>query len=205
MAVLRLEAFKLLAATIAAAVPGLELVLFQRQGGKKECTPNLAVTPVGKFRYEPDQEQEYFVPNASHVVLNVGRHEGAVQLRLAAASPTELAETQQQILDLFLGTEGHPGVLLTPVTACEALGKVLAAWELEDDEWDFGKAFDNRFESVILLTGLIPALVTRPGVYAIEHLQLGLTGDFATPFTPSTFTGLDVVEVQQDGSFVPVP
>lgn len=203
MAVVRLEAFKTLQARIAQDIPDLEQVLVQRDPGKTECLPSLVITPV-RFRYYPDQEESRFIPDRSHLVVNVGRHEGIVQLRLTAPNLTKRWEYEQRLLDVFLGTEGHPGVLLTHVTACPALGDVLAAWELEDDEWDNAKAFDNRYESVIVLTGIIPALVTRAGVYPVEHLQLGLSVATNVNTTLASATGVDFVEIQADGSFLPV-
>lgn len=202
MPVVKLEAFRTLEAAIKAEIPELEIVMIQRAQGKKECMPNLVITPVG-FRYEPDQEEDVFVPDASHLVLNVGRHEGIVQLRLTAGSVVERAEFEERLLNLFFATEGHPGILLTQVTACPALGRFVAAWELEEEQWDDAKAFDMRFESVLVLNGVIPALVTRAGVYEIKHLQLALTNTLDPEEAPSTLDGAEVVEVLSDGTIVP--
>lgn len=208
MPVVRLEAFRALEERLKSVLPlEVETILIQRPGSKKECNPSLTIMPV-RFRYIPDQEENHFVPDAKHLVVNVGRHEGTVQLRIAATSLQQRAELEQAVLDLFLGTEGHPGVLLTTIVSCPALGKVLAAWELEDDEWDSAKAFDNRYESVITLTAIIPALVTRDGVYAVNELHLGLTSDFDTPITPAVFDAgviVKVVAINPDGSLSPLP
>jgi len=205
MAVVRLEAFRALQRAIEAAIPGLEIVLVQKASGA-ECLPNLVITPV-RFRYIPDQEEIVFEPDNQHIVLNVGRHEGTIQFRIAATNLQKRYELEQALLDVFLGWEGHPGVLSTQVTACPSLGNFLASWELEDDEWDNAKTFDNRYESVLVITGIIPALVTRGGVPTVQQLQFGLTADFEKTFTPTTFTaanGVELVQITESGTIAAI-
>lgn len=208
MAVVRLEAMRALQKAIVDAVPEfgdgqMHVVISQAPPNKKLCLPSLVIDPV-RFRYLPDQESEHFEPDPARLVLNVGRHEATVQLRLAAATPFERYELQDKLVDLFLRTEGHPGVLMTPVSACPALGEFLASWEMDEDEWQDEKVFDVQYWGMVTLTGVIPALVTR-GVHRMEDIRLGLTGDFETAFgsanVAASSSTVEVVRINEDGTF----
>lgn len=201
MAVVKLEAFKRLQAVIAAAVPTLkDIILVRRKAGVQECIPNLVITPI-RLRYMPDQEEELPNTNPSSVVIDVGNFEGLVQLRLSTSNLADRWDFEQKITDLFLATEGHPGVLITPVTACAQFGKFVASWELDDEEWSDAKASDGRFESIIVLNACIPALATRTA-HTIQELRLGITGDMEGAFSPDTFAApeVEIVEVNSDGT-----
>jgi hypothetical protein len=208
MAVVRLEALRGLKAALAAAVPEVpvgDIIVGQAAPGRKICFPSLAIDPV-RFRYEPDQALEVNEPSPDRLVVSVGRFVATVQLRLVASNLSARYEIEQKLLDLFLGTEMRPGILLTTITTCPALGDFLAAWELDNDEWHNEKSFDTNFGAELVVTGLIPALVTRRGTYAIDYLRLGLTNDFDTAFTAATIgdAPTEVVQVNEDGSFTRV-
>lgn len=208
MPVLKLEALRALQASILAAVPDLagHIYVGQVPPNVKLCDPTLVVHAV-RWRYQPQQEVEHLASEASTtVVFNVGRHIATVQLRLYTSTPAKRYEYQELISNVFLGTEGHPGVLLTTVTAYPALGNYLAAWELQEEEWEDEKVFDSQYWGITVLNGIIPALVTRANVYTIDELRLGLTADFETVFTGSTFessTSVEVVKINEDGTLTP--
>lgn len=200
MAVVKLECFKQLQAAIAAAAPGLETVLVRRKNGVAECIPNLIITPL-RLRYVPDQEEERPNSNPSSIVIDVGNFEGLVQLRMTTTSLGDRYEHEQRIHDLFLSPEGHPGVLMTPVTTCPQYGAFMASWELDDEEWSDAKASDGRYESVIVLNACIPALATRIA-HTIRELRLGVTSEMDAEFTPSTFAepAVELVQINSDGT-----
>ena len=207
MAVIKLEALRALVRAIEAAVPTLTMHTYAGQAppSKAICLPSLAIMVSGAG-YEANQETVAFSETGSSIcVFNVGMHKLNVQLRLACATLGERYEIENKIINAFLATELHPGVLLTTVTACEDLGDFLAAWELEGSEWRDEKAFDNQYWSVTEVLGQVPALVTRTGVYTIDELKLGLTEDFSA-FTSETFdtsSNVEVVEINEDGSITP--
>ena len=201
MAVVRIEALRGLGAALRCAIPSLPPICFGQQPANKALKfPSLAIDPR-QWKYHPDQAAETHEPSPNAVVMNVGRHQADVEIRIGAATLFERYELEQKILDLFLGTPGHPGVLLTQITACESLGDWTAAWELESDEWRDERAFDRQFYSLIMITGIIPALVTRRGAYTINQLQLGL--DLSGPTSTLPLSDLDVVQINQDGTISP--
>lgn len=203
MAVIRLEALRELERRIVCAIPELtgQVCLGQQAAGKVDTYPSLSIDPI-RWRYQPDQADDHHAPAPDRLIVNVGRHESTVQLRLVCATPVQRTEIEQKLLDLFLEEPLHPGVLITYVLPCPEYGEFVAAWELEEDEWADDRAFDNQFASLIVCTGVIPALVTRRDAYRISDLRLGL-GDIdseaPTPFVSSP--SVEVVRVNQDGSF----
>lgn len=214
MAIIRLECLRELERRIKQAIPELEthVLIGHALPGKTMCFPALVIDAV-RFRFEADQDWEVFEPTPDKLVENVGRHVATVQLRLAVATAGERYDYQDKLTNLFLSTPGHAGILLTRVTACEALGAFVAAWEMDDDEWQDEKVFDSVFWDVMTLTGQIPALVTREGVFRIDDLRLGLTHEFAdgdsddTIFTADTMDdspAAEVVRINEDGTFTHV-
>lgn len=207
MAVVRIEAITQLAKAIGLVLPELagRICLGQADPRKPLAFPSLAIDPV-RWVYHPDQALEVF--ESTHaVVINVGRHQGDVQLIVGAATLAERWTMEQTLIDLFLSTPLHPGILITPVTACEHLGPFKAVWELESDEWRDERAFSQAFYSQLMLTATLPALVTRHETYTIDQLQLGL---HVTP-TPNdgdppaiTDTTVELVTVNEDGTITAV-
>jgi len=204
--IVRLEALRQLEALILCRIPELKgrICVGQATSPHELEFPSLTLLPR-KFVYHPDQADESFSPGPGCVVFNVGRHEGELHLRLGATSLYQRARLEQLLIDLFLETPLHPGVLFSQVTACENLGPFTAAWEFEDDEWRDEGAFDAQFYSQITLAAIIPALVTRRGVYDITKLQLGL--DFSTEGDPPAITDpqVELVTINQDGTLGPAP
>jgi hypothetical protein len=204
MAVVRLEALKGLACAITDAIPELRnrICLGQADPRKDLQFPSLNIDPI-RYKYDPNQAQERHEPSVECVVMQVGAHAGTLQLRLITKTSDERAVLEQKIIDLFLETPLHPGVLLTVISSCPSLGDFLAAWEFDTDEWDDEGVFNGHFYSVIALAGILPALVTRGSSHTIEQLQLGLTHDFDAEFNPTTFNTsalVEVVEINQDGT-----
>ena len=206
MAVVRLEALRGLAAALATVLPGIPIEVGQIAPAKRLSYPSVAIVPT-KWRYWPEQEDTQRDDLPSSIVVNVGRHETTVQLMVAAATPQKRAELEQTIFDLFLGTELHPGVLLTQVTSITALGSFTAAWELEADEWRDEMAFSDQWWTMVEVTGIIPALVTRGSVYTIDHLRLGIAYDLAATIDADPFettSDVEVVEINEDGTLTAV-
>lgn len=210
MAVIRLDALDALAQAIACGVPALSgaICVGQADPSHELAFPSLAIKPI-RWTYSPHQAEEHFDPAPDRVVMDVGYWEGDVQLILGAKTAFRRYELEQQVIDLFLSKPLAPGVLDTPVLACrDKLGEYIASWELESDSWEDNAAFDQEFFSTIIVTGVLPALVTRKGSYTIEQLQLGLTEELGLAADPATFNTLpeiEVVQVQSDGSIQPVP
>ena len=142
MAILRHHALSQLAECIAEHVPALKgrICAGPAESPQRLSFPSLSIIPV-RFRYFPDQAATHQTVGATSVVLNVGRHEGTVQLRLGAQTHRQRTELEERVLDVFLGQLGRPGVLLTTVPLCH---DATVAWELDTDEWDSEKAFDKK-------------------------------------------------------------
>lgn len=166
--------------------------------------PCLAIVP-SKFHLETAQERIHSEPDPTIAVFNVGRWYCTMQFRLACATPAEQYRLEQKLADLFMQREGAAGLLMTEA-ADPMLGDYLAAWELDDAEWNDDMAFSSQHWAVTTFTGAIPALVTRTGMYMINTLKLGLTQGFEAAFTAATFTtsrNLRVVQVAEDGTITP--
>ena len=208
MAVVKIEALKYLADLLKAAIPELEgkICVGQAMPNHDLAFPSLAIVPVGRWRFIPDQDGDDtgVSPLPDRVVMNVGRHDVTIQLQLACATQDQRYELEQQIERFFLGTELHPGVVFGAVNACEDdVGEFVASFMLDDSEWQDGKAFQQQSWSYIDVLASIPALVTRAGVYTMNEIQLGLTEVFSPNPTSATFTTDATIErivVQDDGS-----
>jgi hypothetical protein len=201
----RIEALRSLADAISGVTPGLSPCVGQVPPGKMQAFPTVAIVP-STWKYMPEQAEERYDPAPDRVVMNVGKHEAIVQIRIGSTSPGARYDLEQKILDVFLSGELHPGVLMTTITNCEELGPFQASWELEDDHWQDEHAFDGQFWTLIQITGSLPALVTRTGAHTIEQLQLGLAqSDVAV--NASNFNSepdVTVGQVNEDGSFTPL-
>jgi len=209
MAVLRYEALRLLAACISDAVPALrgKICAGPAESPKKLTFPSLSLLPVS-FKFMPDQAAEPYqlgdpdttVHVDGKVLLNVGRHEGLIQLRLGAQTARLRAELEEQILAVFLGRPGSPGVLVTAVPQCH---NATVAWELDTDEWVNERAFDKKWYSLMTITAQLPALVTRGSVYTIEELRITLTDDLSLPIAQVPADQQETIDVAQDGTITP--
>lgn len=204
MAIVRLEALSQLRTRITCAVPALKdrVCVGQAPGSREIRWPSLAINPV-RWSYVPDQALQHSAPAPDRAIMNVGRHEATVQLRLGASDLHTRMALEQEIVDLFLSTPLHPGVLLTDVVACPL--EFTAAWELGEDEWRNELAFDKAYYSITTITGIIPALVTRLDAWTIDQLQLGSAVN--DDFGDSTFgpPGVEVVRIAEDGTITPAP
>lgn len=210
MAVIKLEALQRLKEAIEVGVPELcgRIHAGVSPPNHRQEFPCLTINVVGRWRYEPEQEQEFSEPAvvANTLVVCVGEWQGTIQLVLQTATLDERYVLEQQLTDLFLSTEGHPGVLLTVVTNCPELGDFLASWEFDDVEWDDEMVFDARIGATIVCTGLVPALITRGDVHTITDLRLGL-GDLGSNSAAGTFVSTEtvaVVSVSENGDLTKV-
>ncbi len=201
MAVLRIEVLKILAECIANKVPALRnrICAGPAESPKKLGFPSLAIIPV-RFRYFPDQASEYRDPGPGRACMNVGRHEGTVQLRLGAQTHIRRSALEDAILDVFLEREGAPGVL---VTAIPNVLDATVAWELDTDEWENERAFDKKWYSILTVMAQLPALVTRGSAHTMEEIRLTLTEDLTTPIEQLPAGDQETVLIGADGSITP--
>jgi hypothetical protein len=214
--VVKLDAIKSLVATIAAGVPELAdrqdtsgnpvhpIKVVQVPPDQKLKFPSLAIVPA-RFRFEPNQERVHAEPTAETAVINVGRWVCTMQFRLGCATFNDRYVLEEKLSSLFMAREDAPGVMLTQVVE-PALGDFTAAWELDDSEWEDEMAFSSQNWAMLVFTGVIPVLVTRPGIYPIDTLRVGFTHDFETAFADNftTHGNLKVVQVAADGTITTV-
>ena len=207
MAVVKLEGLRHLAELIACDVPELNGMICVDQAAPSHRLefPSMSIR-IERSKYWPDQEDIHYECSPNSVVLNVGRHIQELRLRLGASSSSQRGAIEQKIINLFLVTDGHPGIIFSQLTACSELGPFTAAWELEDEDWQNEKAFDRQLYSELKITGILPALVTRRGVYNMNQIQLGLDiGPMVDPTSdPPEFSTLEVIQINEDGTFSPV-
>lgn len=199
MGCVKLESMMALAAFIECAVPELRdrVCVGQAEAGHELELPSLAIIAPSRWRYSPEQADDVHSPDSARAVFDTGRHLATIQLRLGAATTGERYELEAKVLALFLGGgavddvngELHPGVLRTPVTTLPEYGTWMACWELDDEEWDDEKAFDQEFYSVIVVEGVVPALVIKQGVYPLRELRTSVTDlDTGAEIAASTLT-----------------
>ena len=203
MSVIRIRILEILACYIQDAIPELrcKVIAGPAEAPQKLQFPHLSITAI-RYKFFPDQEELWHEqPTTSCAVLRVGRHEGFVQLRLGATTHRKRAYLEQKLLDLFLVQQGRPGILVTQIPDCF---DATVAWELEGDEWENEKAFDKSWFSILTVTVQVPALVTRPGVYSIEELRVGLTEDLDSPVDLIPTSAIEETIVNEDGTMTPV-
>lgn len=205
MAVLRIAAFEKLAACIRAYIPELSTAVCPGPAAPSHRLhfPSLAISPL-RFRYQPEQAKEWKHLNFATTVFEVGKHEAQIELRLGAKNHYQRAAIEEKLIHFFLRTPGSPGVVVHRIHDCF---DALVAWELEDEEWEPEKIFDEKWYSILTITGQIPALVCRDDAYTINELQLGLTQDLSTAFTNltiSTSSSVELVEIGEDGTVTPI-
>jgi len=212
VSVVRVCALESLRDALVEAIPALDghVCIGQPDSNHSAGWPNVTLLAM-KWAWVPFQEAEVGSPEGvpSTVVYSVGEHEAPVQIRVEAATPLERDTLAGQIVDVFIGAQTEdgyprPGILMTDVTDCGVL-PWRAAWELENDELVYMPIMDRHYEAVIELTGIIPALVTRLGVYTIDELRLGLSS-LTVSVDADTFTppNVEVVSIAEDGTISPV-
>lgn len=201
MAVIRSHAMKLLAECIALYVPELKgkIGAGPCEAPQQRQWPHLNIWPI-RFTYHPDQAAWHKDLGPSRAVMNVGRHEGIVQLRLGANTHERRLDLEEKVLSVFLRTPGRPGVLVTPVPDCH---DATVAWELDTDEWENELAFSKKWFSILAVLVQIPALVTRDGAYSMEELRLTLTSDLTTPIDDVPASQQETAELLEDGTVTP--
>lgn len=204
MAIVKLDAITALVAAISAAVPALngKITVHQAVPSKVESFPNLAIVLAGRFPFEPHQRALEVDLGGNVVVWNVGAHSGPVQWRVSATTSKERIALEAALIDFAMSRIGSPGIVVVPVVASAQLTWV-AAFEYEDSTWMDQRAQEREYEAVLTFTGVFPALVTESPVYDTTTLLLGLTQDFATAFTPSTFPSVGLVRIHDDGTVTP--
>jgi hypothetical protein len=207
VSIVRLEALRFLARQIEAGVPELsgKTRVVQVPPEQQLDFPMLVVIGAN-FRRITENTDEHSRPTNSTLCVCVGHWDVTVQLRLAHATQGQRDELADKIDKLFDQREGAPGVLVSRVVACKDVGPFFASWEQDSSSWDDEAAFSSQYWSTCTLTGWVPVLVVRNGVYNLDHLQLGLTKEFDVPATSAAFDTMPgVVEVHEDGTITPVP
>ena len=209
MGVVKTQSLSGFAAALATAVPALagKITIQQEVPATLETYPNLAIILPSRLPFEPLQQELVADLGGNVVLYNVGAFEGPLQLRLVATSRKERATLEDAIQNWMLSREGSPGVQVVRVIDVDNPAMTwVAAFEMDDEMWDDSAAMTREYESIATLNVVLPALVTRSPVYDLNTLILGLTSDFSTVFTPSTFgpPGVELVSINQDGTITPV-
>lgn len=197
MSAIRTHAIRLLRDLIAYYVPELKgkICAGPAESPKMRQWPHLSITPI-KFVYYPDQASEHKELGSTRVIMNVGRFEGTVQLRLGAATTDKRADLEEKVLSVFLRTPGHPGILFAEVPAVH---DAIVAWELLDDAWQDEMAFEKKWFSILTVTMQLPALVTRDSVYTIDDLRTSLTEDLTTDAADLPASDVETVKIDEAG------
>lgn len=202
--VVKLDALNALAAAIAAAVPALvgKITIQQEPPATIESFPNLSIILAGRPQFSPADRELQQDLGGGVVVWNVGAWEAPLQMRLVTTNKIDRAKLEQQIVDYALSREGAPGIVVVPVVSATSIHWT-AAFELEDNgQWMDQRVIEREFETVLTFNAVIPALTVQSNVYQIDKLVLGLTSDFTTQFTPTTFAppAVELVVINQDGT-----
>lgn len=206
MSIVRLEALRLLGDQIARGVPELAENVRIVQVPPEQAVKFPELVAIGSnYRRINEKSDEHSRPTDSTLCMCVGHWEVTVQLRLAHATKGQRDELSEKITQCFDQREGAPGVLVSRVVTCLDVGPFYASWDMDNASWDDEMAFSSQYWSTTTLTGWIPALVIRDGIYNLDHLQLGLTRDFSIPATSAGFETIPrIVEINPDGTVTPV-
>lgn len=215
MAVIKIKALQRLADLVACEIKELKgsICAGPATNNHQLGFPSLSIVPE-RFSFIPNQPSEYnYVtkqdrcPSPVTVVMDVGRWEGEIVMRLGAKTPFKRYELEHQIEQLFLGdvtgaspdalARFRPGILLVDVPECN---DARIAFELQNDTWRDEKVFANKWFSELRILAQIPALVPWKPVYTIDTLQLSLTEDLETAVPDS-----ETVQINADGSITAVP
>jgi hypothetical protein len=198
MSVIKTHAIRALRNHITCRVPELvgKVCAGPAESPKLRTFPHLSITPV-RFSYWPNQMEVHKHLGAAAALMDVGRFEGLIQLRLGAQTTDRRAYLAEKITNLFLETEGRPGILLTTIEDCHDM---TVAWELGDDEWQDEQAFAKKWFSILTVTAQIPALVKKDGVFTIEDLRLSLTEDLTEDFDEIPASEIETVTIDEDGT-----
>ena len=215
MSVIKIKALQRLADVIGCAIKELKgsICAGPSTNNHQLSFPSLSIVPE-RFSFLPNQPTEYnYVtqqarcPSPVTVVMDVGRWEGEIVLRLGAKTPFKRYELEHKIEQIFLGdvtgaspdtlARYRPGILLVDVPECD---EARVAFELRNDTWRDEKVFSNKWFSEMRILAQIPALVPWRPIYTIDQLQLSLTEDLET-INPASET----IEIASDGSITAVP
>jgi len=204
--VVRLDAFEQLASVIGSMVPELagNICAWPSEPTHRLGTTSLAINPT-RFRYQAAQAGVLATPDYATQIEVVGQHQVDIELRLNAPTMRQRAILEDKVLQVFTSQELSPGILSFTMSGCWS---AVAAFQLSGEDWAGERVFDKKWYTTIDITGFIPALVTRGGVYTIEQLRLGLmhdaTGELDATRTPATFLtddDIEVAQVEEDGTY----
>jgi len=155
--------------------------------------PGLRVIPRGAFKLEIfGGEEEITEPSDSTLLVSVGVITGALQARLYGHDNYEREDLDDEVLALFLATEGFPGSLTlqsAPVSigGTATLYRAPLTYRLDGEEWNEEQVWGKTRYSFLSLDVEYPLLVMRREVYALSGadglggLQLWLSTDLCGP------------------------
>lgn len=199
-------ALRALGELIQSQVPELQELLCDEQAdpGHHLMLPSLAIIPI-RWVYNPCNAEEGHEPSPDTLVMDVGWHEGPVQLILTCETAGQRAELEQKIVNMFLGEELSPGVRVVTVDTIPELGTFYASFDYDEDAWEEGDKFEGRSQSIMRLTGSVPALTTRQDAHPMNTVQTGVleSADDVEIEDNEFPSGTEVVEVAEDGSITP--
>lgn len=168
--------------------------------------PALRVIPE-RMEFEPHQAEalerdEDADDIADYEMEEVGSFNGTLELRLYCNSRPQREAFEQQILQLFLSTEGAPGSLPTtiPDVVLSDLTTLYAApivAYLDGEDWREELVFGKKRMSFLSLSFSYPALVIR-GAYDLDSVRV----EIATSLEADAPE--EAVEVQEDGTALPI-
>lgn len=200
---IKMAACTALQAALQAALPGVTVTVPQAAFNKDVVYPSIAIVP-GQFNYDSNfQEHEQDTTVTGQLLVSVGDFEGTVELRLAAQNQFQRQELEEQVLQVFLATEGAPGMLITQTPAVKVGGvqylyQAIAAFEWDQRAWREEMVFNDERYSYLTLNAAFPALASRQA-YTIETLVLAIGHDLEDETVDYE------VQINSDGSMTPYP
>ena len=206
MSLLRVRALEMLAQCLANSIAplsaGVEICAGPAEANHKLEFPHLALIPA-IFNYLPDQGREYTVNGvapdvgARTIVMDVGRFEVLVQLRLGTKTARQRYDIEDRISNLFLSQPMSPGVLVVEIPNCM---DAYASFEYQDHSWGQERAFEKEWYSTTTINAIVPALVTRSGVNDIDQFVTTITEDMTSLFINIPASSLESKSVDSSGT-----
>ncbi len=166
--------------------------------------PSVRVLPR-RMEFVPFQEDEIDdedAPDLANTMLaQVGEFEGDVEIRLHFDNRSQRSRLEDQVLDLFMETEGAVGTLPVETTPIVIKGRQTlypapVGCSLDTAEWQEELVFDKKRFSYITTIINFPALIARDAT-VIDSLRLAIQYDLTATVAD------EVKEIQEDGTMLP--
>jgi hypothetical protein len=197
-----------IAAAFQAQLGSVPVKAIQAAYEKDMVHPSVQLLPK-RFVFTAFQDEEVDDSVSDKNLVVVGAFEGQVELRVAALSKKEREDIQDQVWNALNQDEYRIGVLLAQTPAVKVAGTqflyaATVSCVLPDsdgtEEWREEAVFESSRYSYVTLDFSYPALVSRAGVYTIDHLRVAFTEDL-TSDNPAIS---EEREINQDGTTVNV-